>query len=1316
VRTLCLSLASLLALSLALQAQTNRGAISGTVSDPSGAVIAGATVRITNAGTNQSFTMKTADNGTYEQSQLDPVYYTVAVSQAGFKEKVVSNVKVDTGGSTRVDALLEPGAVTTKVEVTASSESLNTENGTLGEIVTERQIQDLPVFERSALSLAQLIPNVTGDYFSEVPVVTQTNESPGAGFSVNGGRLGSTTILADGANNTAVGVGRAVSTFSPDVVQEFSVQTAGFSAEYGSTGGGVINMTTKSGTNEFHGEVYGFLRNPYFNANPYTTQTTSRAPSERRQTQAGVLFGGPVILPKLYHGRNKTFFFFAFEPQWVSDGSQVSDLLPTTQMLQGNFSGAVNVTGGVTTAAIAQQYGAAVTGDATIYDQLNVVGNQFQRLPAPASGKTYTPFPNNTIPQSMLDPVSQKILQYEPPVGSYLMISGSLQNWVSNRTVINREQRYNLRLDHNLTDANRLSFRDTHIPMAGYRYAGNLSTNSGEVNSLQSDQEISDQYVLSDTWILSPTKVNDLRLNAMRANYSHTNPPDWLNQNLSTELGLPSLTQGGLPFFRVLGSTSWGAIGQRSISSLGNQVDESFGISDTLSWTRGTQTIKLGTDLRNSRMNIATVGYASGGQYAPGTDMTASAQSGATGGIALATFELGLPGNINLANTEIPYYYSWGSYTGFVQDDWRMKSNVTLNVGLRYTVQTPRTEKYNHQGSFLLDQAQTVPLAKPITLPTGQVITTALEPPFAYDGYGGRSRYLEPIDWMGLEPRFGFAWTPSGSWNQNKRFVVRGGYGISHLPLTGVGNTAAPNFASPTATWNNTTGAANPAYLTRLCCNPPVLNPMTPAQVLNIPSNGLVTTNGLAIPGFVIASGFKNPYVQNWNLTLGLNPGRGFAIEVAYVGSRGTHLYDPPQDVNLCPFAAVQGYINGGVSPFGSITDPLGRKSINNTTLSIPACSQAEPYLGFDQLMSYLSTNANSVRHAAIVSVNRRMKNGLYFTGSYTFGKSIDDASDNGAGLTATNSQTPGQSAYGATYSNDRSVSTFDVKHSIVGTMLWDLPFGSGQRFLASQRKVVGALVSGWTLSGTGHIQSGFPFTPLLTFDNLISSASDWAIRPNLVAGAPLINPSYSSSCAMSPCPPYVNPAAFELPPEGQFGNAPRTMDNVRGPLKKFLNLSVQKNLYPFGKDSKKRVQLRMDAINVLNHPVFGFNNYGNGRMITQPSASAISASDYNTWALANNQPLSTTTAGAAQMAQIQSLVTGNYLPGTSLLPTNFFSIPLPQNIATAPATSYNITTLQGFKDFRLTQAYNTSFGDFSNSSSAGETARFVQFSLKIFF
>jgi hypothetical protein len=1290
-------------------AQSNRGAISGTVSDSSGAVIPGATITITNEGTNQTVTIKSADNGTYSQTELDPVLYTVSASYSGLTEEVVKHVKVDTAANVRLNITLQAGSVSTKVEVSATADVFNLDSAALSSTISERQVADLPINERSVLALTALTPNVSGDYTSEVPVVTQTLEAPGAGYSINGGRLGTSSILADGASNTAVGIGRAVSTFSPDTVQEFSVQTSAFSAEYGSTGGGVINITTKSGTNEFHGELFGFFRNPYFNAAPYTMQTVNRPVSNKRQTEAGFLLGGPVVLPKLYNGHDKTFFFFDFEPHWISDGSQVSDLVPTAQMRQGNFAGAVAVNGGITTSDVASQYGATITGDATIYNQFNMVGNQLQRLAAPASGKTYVPFPANVVPTSMIDPVSLKILKYEPPAGAYFMSNGTLQNWVSNRTVINREQRYNARLDHNFNQSNRASFRMTHIPMAGYRYAGDASTNSEQVNALVSDQELSDQYAFSDTWTISPTMLNVLRVNAMRVNFSHTNPPNWLNQNLSTQLGLPSLTEGGLPYFRLNGNTNYGAVGQRNISGLGTQVDESFNISDTWSWTHGTHTFKAGTDLLQPRMNVSTVGYAQGGQYAFGTDMTASAQSNATGGIALASFLLGVPDNIDLSNSQIPYYYRWGSYAFFVQDDWRIKRNLTLNIGLRYNVQTPRTEKYNHQGAFLLDQAQSVQLSKPITLPTGEVLTSALIPPFAYSGYGGRSRYLEPIDWMGLEPRFGFAW------NATTRFTVRGGYGISHAPLTGVGNTANPNFAAPSATWKYNSGQTDPTYVTRLSSNPPLLHPMTPDQILQIPSNGLVYTNSLSIPGFVISPGFRNPYVQNWNLTLNFNPGHNTAIEVAYVGNKGTHLFNPPQDINICPYSDVVGYTNQGLNPWNTISDPLGRKSINGTTLSIPACSQAEKYLGFDQLMSYLSTNANSIRHAAYISVVRRMTNGLSFTSAYTFGKSIDDASDNGAPLTATNSQTPGQSAYGAAYSGDRSVSTFDVKHTLVGTAMWDLPFGHGRRWLNSPNKFLMPVVSGWTISGTGRMMSGFPFTPLLNFDNLISSASDWAIRPNMAPGVPLVNPAYNGKCNMSPCEPYVNPSAFILPAQGQFGNAPRTVDYLRGPLKKFLDMSLQKN-FSLGENSKRRLQLRVDAINVLNHPVFGFTNYGNGRMMTQPSASQISAADYNTWALANNQPLSTTTAGAAMMAQVQKLVSGNYIPGTSLLPANFYSVPLPQGFATASPTSYDITTLQGYKLYRIRQAYNNSFGNFQNSVSAGATPRFIQFTVKIFF
>ncbi len=1302
---------------LPVSAQTNRGAISGTVFDSTGAVIAGASVKITNEGTNLNFLIRTADNGTYDQPQLEPVYYRVSVEHPGFKQKVVDRVKVDTAGNTRVDVTLDAGDITTKVEVSAESAVLNTQSATLSSTVSQRQIEDLPVAERSVFSLMQTLPNVSGDYFGETGYVTQTPESPVAGFSVNGGRMGSTAILADGANNTAVGVGRAVSTFSPDVVQEFTVQTSAFSAEYGQTGGGVVNVTTKSGTNQFHETLYGFTRNPMFNAAPYSNATVGRPYSNRRQTQAGFLWGGPVWIPKLYNGRNKTFFFFAYEPQWMSDGTPINDLLPSPAFLQGDFSNAVVVNGGVTTRDIAAKYGAAITGDATIYNQFGVTGNQLTRLAAPASGQTYVPFPNNVIPKSLLDPTALKILQYQPKASDYFMLSGALNNWLSSRTVVSREKRYSLRLDHNLGQNHRLSARYTHIPLDAYRYAGNQSTNVDQVNSLTSDAQRSGQYLLTHTWTISPRMVNDLRLNFFRADYSAINPPAWQTQNLSTMLGLPSVTGAGLPYFNVGGSAGWGNVGQRSISSIGTRVDESYNISDTLSRTSGAHTFKVGADLRQALMNVATLGYAQGGSYSFSGALTNSAQSNGTGGITLASFLIGVPNTVTLANSVIPYYYRWSTGAGFVQDDWRVKPNLTLNLGVRYSLQLPRSEKYNHQGSFLLDQAQPTALASPITLPDGQVLTSALVPPFAYSGLGGRSKYMLPVDWMGLEPRFGFAWTPRFGWNHAGKLVVRGGYGISHSPLTGLGNTANPNFATPSNSYAFNSGQTDPNYVMRLSSNPPKVTALSPEQVLNIPANGLVYNNSLAIPGFVIAGGTKDPYVQNWNLTLGWQPGLGLTVETAYVGSKGTHLFTPGQAVNLCPYSDIVGYINQNVSPWSTITDPLGRKNVNGGVLSITRCAQAEKYLGFDNLMSYLQTSASSIRHAGYVSVNRRMSHGFYFTAAYTFGKSIDNASDAGETLQATSSQSPGQARYGGTYANDRSVSTFDIKHLVNSTVVWDLPFGTGRTLLPHPAKFVGALVSGWTLSTNARMQSGYPFQPLITDGNYITGASDWSIRPNMASGAPLINPLYQSNCNVYPCEPYVNPGAFIRPSQGQLGDAPRTFDSVRGPMKKYLNLSVQKNFYPFGKDTQKRIQLRVDAINVLNHPNFGFNNYGNGRMWGAPNAAVPSASDYNTWASANNQPQSTTSAGATQLTQVQNLITGSYLPGTSQLPPNFFSVPLPTGFATTSATAFDIRTLNGLKLYRLRQAYSTAgFGNFSANNGSTEPQRYIQFSLKLYF
>ena len=384
-------------------AQTNKGGIAGTVKDNDGAVIPGATVVITNIGTNATVELVTSESGVYSAASLDPVEYRVAVELSGFKKAVINRVKVDTATTATVDVTLEPGGFQSEVTVTAEAPVMNVRSGTIGQTITERQIMDVPLNNRSVLDLAVIAPNVSGNPGSEDPGVTGGGAVPGFNLSLNGARPGSTAILADGVNNTGVGLARAVVSFTPETVQEFTVQTSSYSAEFGQTGGGIINTTTKSGTNRLLGTALWYHRDPATNAAPFTISPTNRPPNNLRTDQGSLALGGPVMLPK-YDGHDRTFFFFAVEPRSRHDFVQETTLLPTDAMRAGDFSNISRVMNGWAPADVVARFGVNVTGPSTIYQQFALVGNQVQPLPSPGTGQTYMPFPGNRIPENMLDP------------------------------------------------------------------------------------------------------------------------------------------------------------------------------------------------------------------------------------------------------------------------------------------------------------------------------------------------------------------------------------------------------------------------------------------------------------------------------------------------------------------------------------------------------------------------------------------------------------------------------------------------------------------------------------------------------------------------------------------------------------------------------------------------------------------------------------------------------------------------------------------------------------------------------------------------
>ena len=873
-------------------------------------------------------------------------------------------------------------------------------------------------------------------------------------------------------------------------------------------------------------------------------------------------------------------------------------------MRAGDYSGLVNTPSGWLPQSVVNQFqgtspGAVSANDSVIYDQYNVVnGNQFTPITL-ATGQTFAPFPGNAIPKSMLDTSAQKALQYIVPAGPYYLNSnGLISNIVTPRVLTQDERRYTVRVDQTIGGKNRLTGRYTATPIVKTQGTPISPTTNG------AEYSAATQAMLADTHIISPTLLNDLRLNYTRGRFSNTAAPEFdatTGQNLNTILGLPNLTKGGVPLFGGLfpgsslggGSSTATGLGSGGSTSAEDR-EERYEVSNIVYKTTGSMSWKFGVDLSHALQNVTPLFAALGGSYSFSNVQTNSTgTSSGTGGSPFASFLLGVAnGNVTLRNTEIPYYYRWNAYAGFVQNDWKVKRNLTLNLGVRYNLQMPRTEKYDNQGVYRPDLAQSVALPSPLTLQDGEVLNSVLVPPFLFAGRGGNSRYLTPVDYKDFEPRAAFAWSPTRF--ESHGLTIRGGYGISHAPISGASRLPNPDFGATTnfaTTIPSTT--ANPAYVMRLGENPPILTPQTPAQAVNAPANGMVTTNSLyyqGIGGFAVSSNYHTPYIQNWNLTISWQANPSTTVELSYVGNKGTHLFMPHVNIDAKDQALLNAQNAANVSTTTTINDPLGRLNpVTGKVLTVQNGSLGSPYLGFSSLYMLYDSSANSIRHAGYISVIHHTARGLTFMSNYTWAKSIDDASSSGGDknvLTPVGGQVDGQVAFGGSRKLDRSVSTYDQRHVINNTFIYDLPFGRGRQFLNHAWKPLQVIAGGWTTSGILRFNSGFPYMPTLADTNQVGDLTHTA-RPDIVSGVPILNPFWSRSCPTgSGCEPYLNPAAFSRPALGQLGTAPRTLDSVRGPWDQFFDLSIQKN-FNIGESGKRRVQFRVDALNALNHPTF---------------------------------------------------------------------------------------------------------------------------------
>lgn len=1407
--------------------QTNKGAITGSVSDPQGAAVPGATVTITNVGTKQSVTVVSSGAGIFAANNLEPAEYDVTVEASNFKKALVEKVKVDTASNATVNIVLELGSVTEQVTIAADQQLVNADSGTLSQTITERQLRDLPLNNRSVLDLAVTMPNVSGDSGSEDIDAGVITPSPGFNLSVNGGRPGSTSMLADGVNNTGVGLARAVVSFSPETVQEFTVQSSAYSAEFGTTGGGVINITTKSGRREFFGTALWYHRNPKTNARAWNQGSAPRPANNLRSNQLSFTIGGPMFLPNpgeggpaIFDGRKRgSFFFFAWEPRWRNDFTQGVGLVPTEAERTGNFRGLVPTPSGWLPRTVASQFGITlppVTDPGNyIYQQFTIgaggnlipiivpTGNQYcpfgwvptisgvTQVSFNAAGQPYCTGAQaaaqianeannpalNVIPNAFIDPAARQLIQYLNPGGSYFLDNGLVRNLFTVREAKQNEHRFTLRLDHNFTDTMKGTFRWTKTPAVGIRSSAGSDINGN--NGIFSDAS---QYLFSVNNVFSPKMINEARFNYTRANFSEDFSPEFAivgGRNISTELGIRSLTGGGMPLIQIsTNDTQYASPDIGSGLSTNNFNKESrIDFSDTFFWTMGNMVWKIGGNVNRSRLQVTPFFAGSGGRWQFRRLQTNNSPVGTTnnnsnGGNSFASLLTGVPLQVDVRPMLPTYNYQWDSYAAFVQNDWKVRPNLTLNLGLRYTLQMPRTEDDNLQGVFRPDLAinQTLTDAQRRAIATAAgvlaadpipsyVPTVAKIVPFAFSGRGGRSTHIVPVDYNGWEPRLGFAWSPNmkilGFDMEKRSFVIRGGFGISHVPINGNNRAAFPDFAGfttssttkPTVAGGNASGGTDdPLQPIRLNGNNPTQGTAASLDsLLGTDANGLVFAKALVIPGIAVDVNDPNygrvPTSQSWNLAVQFEVFKNSTLEIAYAGNRGVHLFTPQININQRDVSTIGILTANNINPTSNVADPLGRLPLLGGTVPVntQVASLFSQYLGYEPLSKYFNANSSSIRHAGYVDFRRRVSRGLSISANYTYAKSMDDSSDASPDVRVlTSGSVRGQVALGGSLDDDWALSAFDTRHVFSSTFTWDLPFGKGRQFFSNAPWYINGPLGGWTLSGVARIVSGNPYQPFLTDPNLLGGAGfNRVVRPNIVPGQPLRNPLWDPGCRVGSagtgtgggCEPYVNPSAFMRPPKGQLGNAPRTL-SIREPVRRYFDLSIAKD-FPMpwiGGEGKRKIGFRVDALNVFNIPNFYFNSRGNtpfgfgtfpvefngAECIANPSlpntstctaaaqqrSSVITSGEYDTWATFNNQPLSSTAAGQVILGQIRTMVNALRLPprpgqtaGNGALPDNFYSIQLPSGFATRNSLAYDIRTLDGFRLWRLRNNYDGNFG-----------------------
>ena len=1020
----------MLLLAAPLVAQDTRGQIVGRVQDASEAVIPGAEVRVTNAGTNVTSTARTNRTGDFLLTYLVPGTYTLSVTYEGFREFVREGIPIRIGDRVTVDVILQPGSVTERVVVDAKAPLLEQASASMGQVIDTRRISELPLREGNPMLLANTVPGVLNFAGSSSTDPSSVNGS--SAFATSGTRSSNNDITLDGVANTA----RSTVAYVPpvDVVEEFRIQTASFDASQGFTPGSVVNVTLKSGTNQLHGSAYEFLQNDVLNANRFFSNMSGQEKPPLRFNRWGINGTGPVYIPKLYDGRNRTFWMFGYEDSRSrQQRGTYSNTVPTAAERAGDFSALLQ---------IGPQY--------QIYDPMTTrpaANNRFQR----------SPFPGNVLPASRIHPISQKLAQlwYSPNVPG--TIDGSLNYTDPGPESVNYGSQL-FRVDHNISDRHRFFVR------------GNRGKRDQQFDTRFEEAQgaLFHRYMrgiaLDDVFTFSPALLLNVRYGYAR--FIEQNIPLQDKFDLASlgfapsfiaEVGQGPESSVKLPYLNISGYAPFGN------QTLTNRADDAHTAGATLTHVVRSHMLRYGAEYRVYRENTYQLGQSSG-QLDFGTSFSngpLDSSAASPKGGALANFLLGIPTGGNIVSND-SYAYQNTELGLFVQDDWKITRRLTFSLGLRYEIPGPLTERFNRSvGGFDFSAASPIEAAartnyaaRPI--PEVPVESFRVLGGLTFPGVNGRPRHLMNRDRNNFAPRIGVAFS------LDTRTVIRGGYGVFYDQL----GTSRLSF--------NQTGFSRTTSLVSSLDNgqtyiASIANPFPNGfQHADGTTAELATNLGQSVTFY--NEELVNPYMQRWQWSVQRELFQNTVLEVAYVGNRGTKLRIsrqtnpiPREYLSTSPVrdqAAID-YLSAAVpNPFYPLLPGTGLSGTNTTRGQL-----LRPYPHFTGV-SRDTQQGYSWYHSMQTRFEKRFAAGYTVNVSWTWAKFME--------------------AIG--YLNDtdpmpeRVISDQDRPHRVVVTGVYELPFGRGRRWGSQWPGVLNGVLGGWQVANIFQYQSG----PALGFGNAI--------------------------------------------------------------------------------------------------------------------------------------------------------------------------------------------------------------------------------------